>query len=103
MKKYIVYIGILAVGLLLGWMLFGNSSSKEAEHNHNVVTETNQTLTTLNKHDLNRKLEKFYNKLGCEEMNLVSNKFWKKVLPTITLTQNNNHTNLDQIPILRVQ
>ena len=45
MKKYIVYIGILAVGLLLGWVLFGNSSSMEAEHNHNVVTQTNQMWT----------------------------------------------------------
>lgn len=63
------------------------------------VTESNEPLTTLNKQDLNRKLENFYNKLGCEEMNLVSSKFWKKDLPTITQTQNNNHTNLDQIPM----
>ncbi len=45
MKKYIIYIGILAVGLLLGWMLFGGSSNNEIEHNHNVVTETNQMWT----------------------------------------------------------
>lgn len=45
MKKYIVYIGILAVGLLLGWILFGGSSKEEAGHNHDAVTETNQMWT----------------------------------------------------------
>ena len=45
MKKYIIYIGILIVGLLLGWLLFGGSSNKEEEHNHNGVTETNQMWT----------------------------------------------------------
>jgi len=42
MKKYIINIGILGVGLLLGWLLFGGSSNKETEHNHDAVTETNQ-------------------------------------------------------------
>ena len=45
MKKYIIYIGILAVGLLLGWFLFGGSSNTETEHNHDAVTETNQMWT----------------------------------------------------------
>ena len=45
MKKYIIYIGILAVGLLLGWLLFGDSSNNEIEHNHDTVTETNQMWT----------------------------------------------------------
>ena len=45
MKKYIVYIGILTAGLLLGWFLFGNSSSKETEHNHDKVSEKNQIWT----------------------------------------------------------
>ncbi len=45
MKKYIIYIGILAVGLLLGWFLFGGSSNNEVEHNHNDVVETNQMWT----------------------------------------------------------
>ncbi|NNL79886.1 MAG: efflux RND transporter periplasmic adaptor subunit [Flavobacteriaceae bacterium] len=44
MKKYIVYIGVLAIGLLLGWFLFGNSSN-EVDHNHNEVTEANQMWT----------------------------------------------------------
>ena len=45
MKKYIIYIGALGVGLLLGWLLFGNSSNIEAEHNHDEVAETNQMWT----------------------------------------------------------
>lgn len=45
MKKYIVYLGILAVGLLLGWILFGGSSKEETDHNHDAVTETNQMWT----------------------------------------------------------
>ncbi|MCT4699715.1 efflux RND transporter periplasmic adaptor subunit [Tenacibaculum haliotis] len=45
MKKYIVYIVILAVGLLLGWLLFGSSSNKETEHNHDEIAETNQKWT----------------------------------------------------------
>ena len=45
MKKYIIYIGILLVGLLLGWLLFGGSSNKDEEHNHDAVTETNQMWT----------------------------------------------------------
>jgi Cu(I)/Ag(I) efflux system membrane fusion protein len=45
MKKYTIYIGILAVGLLLGWLLFGGSSTTETKHNHNAVAETNQMFT----------------------------------------------------------
>jgi len=45
MKKYIIYIGILALGLLLGWLIFGNSSNKNTEHNHNEAIETNQKWT----------------------------------------------------------
>ena len=45
MKKYIVYLGILAVGLLLGWILFGSSPKEETDHNHDAVTETNQMWT----------------------------------------------------------
>ena len=45
MKKYIVYLGILAIGLLLGWILFGGSSKEETDHNHDAVTETNQMWT----------------------------------------------------------
>jgi Cu(I)/Ag(I) efflux system membrane fusion protein len=45
MKKYIIYIGILAVGLLLGWVLFSGSSTTETEHNHEAVTEINPMWT----------------------------------------------------------
>ncbi|WP_339661737.1 efflux RND transporter periplasmic adaptor subunit [uncultured Polaribacter sp.] len=45
MKKYIIYLGLLVVGLFLGWLLFGNSSKKETVHNHDVVSETKQMWT----------------------------------------------------------
>ena len=45
MKKYIIYIGILTVGLLLGEFFFGNSNTKETEHNHSEMDETNQKWT----------------------------------------------------------
>jgi Cu(I)/Ag(I) efflux system membrane fusion protein len=45
MKKYIIYLGLLALGLFLGWLFFGNSSDKESEHDHNKVTENNQMWT----------------------------------------------------------
>jgi Cu(I)/Ag(I) efflux system membrane fusion protein len=45
MKKYIVYSGILVIGLLLGWLLFGTSSTSEGEHNHNTVAADNQMWT----------------------------------------------------------
>ncbi|WP_282123595.1 efflux RND transporter periplasmic adaptor subunit [Algibacter mikhailovii] len=45
MKKYIIYFGILVVGLLLGWLIFSGSSKKETEHKHEAVTETNQMWT----------------------------------------------------------
>lgn len=45
MKKYIIYTGILIVGLLLGWLLFGGSSKNEADHNHDTISETNKMWT----------------------------------------------------------
>ena len=45
MKKYIIYIGILAVGLTLGGLIFGGSSSNETEHNHDAIAESNQMWT----------------------------------------------------------
>ncbi len=45
MKKYAIYIGILLFGLLLGWILFGNSSTKETEHNHSETVKANQKWT----------------------------------------------------------
>ncbi|GAA4298586.1 efflux RND transporter periplasmic adaptor subunit [Aestuariibaculum suncheonense] len=43
MKKYIIYVVILGVGLLLGWVLFGGSSSQELEHNH----ESEASVSTM--------------------------------------------------------
>ena len=45
MKKYIIYIGLLTIGLLLGWVLFGYSSNKETEHDHDEIVETTQMWT----------------------------------------------------------
>ncbi|MAD97275.1 MAG: efflux transporter periplasmic adaptor subunit [Flavobacteriaceae bacterium] len=45
MKKYAIYIGILTIGLLLGWAIFGNSTNKEAEHNHNETVKSDQMWT----------------------------------------------------------
>ena len=45
MKNYIAYIGILIAGLFLGWLFFGNSSSKEAGHNHSEMVSENQLWT----------------------------------------------------------
>ncbi|QRM90308.1 efflux RND transporter periplasmic adaptor subunit [Lacinutrix sp. WUR7] len=49
MKKYILYIAVLAVGLLLGAFLFGDSSNKEVEHKHNEIVE-NSTMWTCSMH-----------------------------------------------------
>ena len=45
MKKYIIYIGILAIGLILGGLIFGGSSNKETEHDHDVMAESDQMWT----------------------------------------------------------
>jgi Cu(I)/Ag(I) efflux system membrane fusion protein len=45
MKKYSVYLGFLAIGLLLGWVLFGGNSSETKEHNHSKETTLNQMWT----------------------------------------------------------
>ncbi|MBF8151437.1 efflux RND transporter periplasmic adaptor subunit [Winogradskyella sp. F6397] len=44
-NKIVIYIGILVVGVLLGWLLFGGSTNEEIDHNHNAVAETNQMWT----------------------------------------------------------
>jgi len=45
MKKILIYVGILAIGLLLGWFLFGGSSNNETNPNHDTIQETNQMWT----------------------------------------------------------
>ncbi|WP_334057649.1 efflux RND transporter periplasmic adaptor subunit [Polaribacter sp. P097] len=44
-NKIVIYAGLLVVGVVLGWLLFGGSSNKETDHNHNAVAETNQMWT----------------------------------------------------------
>jgi Cu(I)/Ag(I) efflux system membrane fusion protein len=44
-KKTVIYIGILAVGVLFGWILFGNSSEEKTVHNHAEMSETNKMWT----------------------------------------------------------
>ena len=45
MKKYIIYIGILVFGLILGWLFFGGSSANNETHNHSEEMATNQMWT----------------------------------------------------------
>ena len=45
MKKYIIYIVVLIVGILLGSLLFGGSSKEVTDHNHDANSETNQIWT----------------------------------------------------------
>ena len=45
MKKYIIYIGILLGGLLLGWLIFGTPLSGDSGHNHNELSENGQIWT----------------------------------------------------------
>ena len=46
-NKIVTYAGILAAGVLLGWLLFsGSSSTKEStSHDHTEVSEANQMWT----------------------------------------------------------
>lgn len=45
MKKYIIYIGILTVGLLLGWLIFGNSSVEKTTSDQTEKVKKNQMWT----------------------------------------------------------
>ena len=44
-NKIVIYIGILVVGVLLGWLLFGGSTNEKIDHNHDAVAATNQMWT----------------------------------------------------------
>ena len=48
MKKYIIYSGILVLGFILSWLLFGISLTNESEHNHSLINESehNHSLTS---------------------------------------------------------
>ncbi|MGB0892563.1 MAG: efflux RND transporter periplasmic adaptor subunit [Flavobacteriaceae bacterium] len=45
MKKYITFIGLILIGLLIGWLLFSNSTQTEKEHNHTESKENNKMWT----------------------------------------------------------
>ncbi|CAM1347606.1 efflux RND transporter periplasmic adaptor subunit [Tenacibaculum halocynthiae] len=45
MKKYIIYIIILMVGLIFGKLFFGNSSDNETNHNHQAESNLSQKWT----------------------------------------------------------
>ena len=45
MKKNIIYFGILVLGILLGWLFFGNSSNENDEHNDLKTAESKQLWT----------------------------------------------------------
>ncbi|WP_111309781.1 efflux RND transporter periplasmic adaptor subunit [Confluentibacter sediminis] len=44
-NKIIIYIGLLVVGVLLGWLIFGNSSNENTERNQSESVKTNQMWT----------------------------------------------------------
>ena len=44
-NKAIRYIGLLVLGVLLGWILFGGSSEDDSGHDHNEVAEANAMWT----------------------------------------------------------
>ena len=45
MKKYSIYLGLVAIGLLFGWAVFGGADSKEKEHDHTEQEASNQKWT----------------------------------------------------------
>ncbi|MBV7270669.1 efflux RND transporter periplasmic adaptor subunit [Winogradskyella luteola] len=44
-NKVLIYFGLLAIGLLLGWLLFGGSSNENTKHDHNEISEAEQMWT----------------------------------------------------------
>lgn len=45
MKKYIIYIGVLAAGMVLGWLIFGSSSGQDQAMPTSDVTQVKQMWT----------------------------------------------------------
>lgn len=45
MKKYIIYIGFISIGLLFGWFLFGNPSAEKIEHEYSQTVDKKQLWT----------------------------------------------------------
>lgn len=44
-NKIVIYIALLLIGVLLGWLFFGGSSAHEEARNHTTALETNQMWT----------------------------------------------------------
>jgi Cu(I)/Ag(I) efflux system membrane fusion protein len=44
-SKIIIYLGLLLTGVLVGWLVFGNNSNEEANHNHDEASQTNKMWT----------------------------------------------------------
>ncbi|WP_347922731.1 efflux RND transporter periplasmic adaptor subunit [Pontimicrobium sp. SW4] len=44
-NKIVIYIGILTIGLVLGWLLFGSSPRNNIEHNYTEVSEDGKMWT----------------------------------------------------------
>jgi membrane fusion protein, copper/silver efflux system len=44
-KRIIIYISVLAIGILLGWVLFGGAATTETDHDHDAVAEMNAMWT----------------------------------------------------------
>lgn len=49
MKQYLGYLGILVVGLILGWLLFGKTNTPQDQHLHNGEQNSN-TMWTCSMH-----------------------------------------------------
>ena len=45
MKKYIKYVGILGLGLVIGWLIFGTPSIIKQDHSHEDSKTKNQEWT----------------------------------------------------------
>jgi len=45
MKKNIIYIGVLSIGLFFGWLIFGSSENENNPHDHSKVMQNDQMWT----------------------------------------------------------
>ncbi|WP_242203737.1 efflux RND transporter periplasmic adaptor subunit [Aestuariivivens insulae] len=45
MKKYLIYVVVLVIGIVLGWILFGKTSNKDEQHNHSETGDSKQLWT----------------------------------------------------------
>ena len=50
MKKYIIYIGILVLGLMLGWLIFGNIGKSAVENSTESQKAIEDEIWTCSMH-----------------------------------------------------